>query len=82
MARAMMTSSRSLLFLALFLPACSVPGSAGDDDDATAAGEDVVLCHGDALLDDVPLNDDLDELRTRWDLNKELLRILFVGEPF
>jgi len=77
-----MRNSRSwLLSLALFLPACSLPGGAGDDDDTAAPEEDGVVCHGDALLDDVPLSDDLAQLRTRWDLNKELLRILFVGEP-
>jgi hypothetical protein len=60
---------------------CTGPSGGGDDDDSTPPQNEGTVCHGDALAENVPLDDDLDGLRQRWDMNKELLRILFVGEP-
>ena len=71
----------SFLILALGLAACGPGGGGGDDDDTGPDDDDEIICHGDALTADVPLSDDLDGLRDRWDVNKELVRILFVGEP-
>lgn len=68
------------LGLAASLPLGCTPAP-GDDDDSTPLEDEDIVCHGDALTDNVPLSEDLDALRSRWDVNKELLRILFVGEP-
>jgi hypothetical protein len=71
-----------LWLLALGLAACSPAGGGGPGDDDDSPGDDeAIVCHGDALSDDVAIDDDIDNLRQRWDANKELLRILFVGEP-
>jgi hypothetical protein len=78
------------LSLLLVLPGCVRERPSNDDDDAADDDDDDdstppqnegTVCHGDALAENVPLDDDLDSLRQRWDMNKELLRILFVGEP-
>jgi hypothetical protein len=69
-----------LLGLAAVLPLGCNPAPTDDDDSTPPESEDII-CHGDALADNIPLSDDLDALRSRWDVNKELLRILFVGEP-
>ena len=70
------------LSLVLGLAACGPSGlGSSDDDEASADEPQRIICHGDALEDGVALSDDIDMLRQRWDTNKELLRILFVGEP-
>ena len=51
----------------------------GDDDDSTPTG---VVCNGDALLSNVPLSTDFSAWESRWNSNSDLLRIMFLGEPF
>jgi hypothetical protein len=68
------------LLLGLALAGCTTAGTGRGDDDDSTPPEDTV-CHGDALAENVPLDDDLNGLRERWDLNSELLGILFLGEP-
>jgi hypothetical protein len=73
----------SVAAFALPLAAC-VAGSGGAGDDAgepSPEPEPEPDCLGDALLDDVPISDDFDALRARWDLNKQMLHVLFLGEP-
>lgn len=82
----------SLAALVLALPAagCAVPpggngdatGDVGADDDDSTPEEDLNVCHGDALVDNVPISDDLDALEERFDVNEDLVRIMFLGEPF
>ncbi len=65
---------------AVALAGCA-PTGAADDDDAT---EDVIpegACFADELESGVPLNDDIDALVERWDVNTDMARVLFVGEP-
>ncbi len=57
------------------------PDAAADDDDSTPF-EDPNACYGDALVDAVPISDDLDALEERFDVNEDLVRIMFLGEPF
>jgi hypothetical protein len=70
-----------ILWAAALLAACSPPtgGGGGDDDDTSEVPEGA--CYADALEDDVPLSDDIDELVTRWDINTDMASFLFVGEP-
>lgn len=72
------------LLTCLPLAACAPTsgGGSGDDDDATAPEDDANACHGDALADSVPISDDLDALQERFDVNEDLVRIMFLGEPF
>ena len=71
-----------------FLMATAAAGCGGDAVGAAGTvdvAEDVHLgppvCVGDELLDDVPLSTDLFAFGERWDENRELLRVLFVGGP-
>ena len=40
-----------------------------------------IACSGAPQVADTPLSPTLDGLAERWDENKELLRILFIGSP-
>jgi len=79
--------SLAAVLLAIPLAGCATPsagngdGSSSDDDDSTPE-EDLNVCHGDALVDNVPISDDLDALEERFDVNEDLVRIMFLGEPF
>jgi hypothetical protein len=55
----------------------------GCDPTAAEPGEEPTphVCRGDGLVDDVGVSDDLEALAARWDENKELVRVLFIGEP-
>ena len=77
----------SALLLSTLLAACAPAtneepdGVVSDDDDSTPE-EELNLCHGDALVDNAPISDDLDALQQRFDTNDDLVRIMFLGEPF
>ena len=80
-------ATRPLLTLLLALPlaGCATPtggGGAGSNDDDSPAEEEGNVCNGDALADGVPISDDLDDLAERFDVNEDLVRIMFLGEPF
>ncbi len=68
--------------LAACAPTDGGPEVAADDDDDSTPAEDPNACHGDALVDSVPISDDLDAMAQRFDENEDLLRIMFLGEPF
>jgi len=73
------------LLLALPLAGCTTPsggGGAPSDDDDGAPEDEGNVCHGDALADGVPISGDLDALAERFDVNEDLVRIMFLGEPF
>lgn len=49
--------------------------------DSVADTSPPTVCSGAAQVADTPLSPNIDGLAERWDQNKELLRILFIGSP-
>jgi len=58
-------------------PQDSSPGAVDSVSDSAPA----TVCHGAAQDAEVPIQASLDGLAERWDANRELLRILFIGSP-
>jgi len=80
-----MNTFKSVLVLGIFLggmlPACGEAETSPEVDSTVAIGDTPASCSGDELLAAVTISDDRDALRERFNTNKDLLRVVFVGEP-
>ena len=71
--------------LGLFLGGLSLGCGADETPTVTnetdPTGEGLTHCQGDALTAGVAISQDREALRNRFNTNKDLLRVLFLGEP-